>query len=150
MADPAAHSPLSKEPLGRWERLTDRVSYGMGRPLNIGIWIVIVAVWFALGFLMPDAFVHGQWLPRWSVSTDWNFPLNTITTLAELYIGFLVGAAANRGERDNRKVLGQIEALAEHVDTTARRNESHILAVKELVLDLHADDLRDDANGRPS
>ena len=40
-----------------------------------------------------------------------NFPLNLITTVAELFIGFLVGAASNRSERNLEATLGRIERL---------------------------------------
>ncbi|MBI3366665.1 hypothetical protein HY041_03500 [Candidatus Roizmanbacteria bacterium] len=71
-------------------KLADAVSFGMGTPTNIIFWILAVAVWFFLGFTRQELFLKGKLLPEWFTSNQWNFPLNTITTLAELYIGFLV------------------------------------------------------------
>ena len=96
-------------PLSIFDHVADRVSYGMGTPLNIGVWIVLVAGWtllFALHVVDADA----SFLPRWFTGTAFNFPLNLVTTVAELYIGFLVGAASNRSERNLERTLSRIEA----------------------------------------
>jgi low affinity Fe/Cu permease len=95
-------------------RLTDRVSWLMGTPVNITIWLIIVFAWFmifATHIVGPDA----QFMPRWFTGNSFNFPLNTVTTLAELYIGFLVGAAANRNERHAEEAINRIEKLEEAV-----------------------------------
>jgi hypothetical protein len=42
----------------------------------------------------------GTWRPAWFTSFGFNFPLNLETTVAELYMGFLVGASSNRSERN--------------------------------------------------
>ena len=44
----------------------------------------------------------------WFTSTGFNFPLNLVTTVAELYIGFLVGASSNRSERNLEATLASI------------------------------------------
>lgn len=91
-------------------RVADRVSYGMGTPWNIAVWLALVLAWFLLfgtGLVAPDA----TFMPRWFTGTAFNFPLNTVTTLAELYIGFLVGAAANRNERSAEAQSARIEVL---------------------------------------
>jgi len=83
-----------------FERVADYVSAAMGRPLNIMVWFVLVLAWtltFALG---GPKLASGSWMPHWFTSTGFNFPLNLITTVAELFIGFLVAAAANRSERN--------------------------------------------------
>jgi hypothetical protein len=46
--------------------------------------------------------------PPGFTSNGFNFPLNTVTTIAELYIGFLVGASSNRSERNLEATLGRI------------------------------------------
>lgn len=94
----------------RFLAIADAVSFGMGTPANIGAWILLVAVWialFAMHLLGPDTNV----LPAWFTSNAFNFPLNTVTTLAELYIGFLVAAAANRSERHATSLLDRVAAL---------------------------------------
>lgn len=92
-------------------RFADAVSFHMGTPKNIGFWLLAVAAWFALG---PWIAGH-QFLPSWFTSNAFNFPLNTVTTLAELYIGFLVAAASNRAERHLRELLAGIGRLLEEV-----------------------------------
>jgi hypothetical protein len=48
--------------------------------------------------------------------------LNTVTTIAELYIGFLVGASTNRTERNNRKQADRMEALEKLIHQELKRN----------------------------
>lgn len=93
------------ERLSIFQRVADKVSYGMGTPTNIVIWIVAVGAWIAAG----PFFATHPFLPGWFTSNGFNFPLNTVTTIAELYIGFLVGASANRSERNLEATLGRIE-----------------------------------------
>src|SRR5260221_5433642 len=90
-------------------KIADAVSFGMGTPTNIIFWILAVFVWFILGVTRPGLFIQGKFLPNWFTSSAWNFPLNTITTLAELYIGFLVAAATNRAERELKKIIDNIK-----------------------------------------
>lgn len=97
-------------------QLADAVSFGMGTPTNIIFWILAVVVWFALGITQRQLFMHGGFLPDWFTSNAWNFPLNTITTLAELYIGFLVAAATNRSERHLHELIKDIKRTVEEVE----------------------------------
>jgi hypothetical protein len=76
----------NEEPV--FQRIADRVSYGMGTPLNIAIWIVLVLGWTLLFALSSSKSIQGgTFLPAWFTSTGYNFPLNLVTTVAELYIG---------------------------------------------------------------
>jgi len=97
-------------------KLADAVSFGMGTPTNILFWILAVVIWFGLGALRQDLFTSTNFLPEWFTSPAWNFPLNTITTLAELYIGFLVAAATNRAERELRNIIEGIKQNLEKQD----------------------------------
>jgi low affinity Fe/Cu permease len=98
----------SREPL--FQRIADRVSYGMGTPLNIAIWLVLVLGWTLLFALSPSKAIQGgKFLPKWFTSAGYNFPLNLVTTVAELYIGFLVGASSNRSERHLEATLARID-----------------------------------------
>jgi len=106
---------MSKPKEGIFLRIADKVSYGMGTPINIMFWIIAVIVWFLLGIFNSKIFNNGSFLPAWFTSTGWNFPLNTITTLAELYIGFLVAAATNRSERTLREIIDYIKTTVVHV-----------------------------------
>jgi low affinity Fe/Cu permease len=94
-----------------FQRLADTVSYAMGTPANIIFWLLAVAIWIALG-----PFIAGHaYLPAWFTSQAFNFPLNTVTTIAELYIGFLVGASTNRSERDVKSTLRSIANQAKQI-----------------------------------
>lgn len=107
--------------------IADRVSYGMGTPANIIVWIGLVICWigaFALHIFDENTTI----LPSWFTSNAFNFPLNTVTTLAELYIGFLVAAAANRNERRSKEMISQMEQTLKHVENINKR-QSHILKV---------------------
>jgi len=53
---------------------------------------------------------------KWGITNSFNFPLNTITTIAELYIGFLVGASSNRSERNLEATLAKISAQDQQID----------------------------------
>lgn len=107
-------------------KLADAVSFGMGTPTNILFWLLAVAVWFILGATQQQLFKDNRILPEWFTSAAWNFPLNTITTLAELYIGFLVAAAANRSERELRRIIEKIKYTIERVEKI-NANQDRIL-----------------------
>jgi low affinity Fe/Cu permease len=127
------------EPL--FQRIADRVSYGMGTPLNIAIWIVLVLGWTLLFALSSSKSIQeGTFLPAWFTSTGYNFPLNLVTTVAELYIGFLVGASSNRSERNLEDTLAEIEALEKRLGILIEENTDLTNKVKtdtSLLQDLH-------------
>jgi low affinity Fe/Cu permease len=116
------HGGLTADPdqASVFQRIADWTSAAMGRPANIVIWLVAVIAWtviFAVGGSHIDS---GDWLPAWFTSQGFNFPLNLVTTVAELFIGFLVGAASNRSERNLEATLGRIEQLEQSVDKQAK------------------------------
>jgi low affinity Fe/Cu permease len=102
----------------RFVRVADRVSYAMGTWQNIVVWIILVGAWFAFGPYLANHSV----LPAWFTSNNFNFPLNTVTTIAELYIGFLVGASTNRTERHNRPQADRMEKLEKLIHKELKRN----------------------------
>jgi len=108
-------------------RVADRVSYAMGTWQNIVVWLILVGAWFAFGPYLA----HHDILPAWFTSNSFNFPLNTVTTIAELYIGFLVGASTNRTERHNRAQADRMESLEKIIHEELRRNT-------ETTVDAHA------------
>jgi hypothetical protein len=119
----------NEEPV--FQRIADRVSYGMGTPTNIAIWIVLVVGWTLLFALSSSKSIQGgTFLPAWFTSTGYNFPLNLVTTVAELYIGFLVGASANRSERNLEDTLAQIETLEKKLGTLIQENTNLTNKVK--------------------
>ena len=93
-------------------RFADWVSEAIGTPTNIILWVVLVAVWillFALHILNSSSSI----LPDWFTSNAFNFPLNTVTTLVELYVGFLCAAAMNRVEKRNASLHERMMELVE-------------------------------------
>jgi low affinity Fe/Cu permease len=127
---PTLDEPTSEEPerLSLFQRVADRVSYGMGSPTNIAVWIVLVVGWVLLFALDHNPHIsNGSFMPKWFTSTGFNFPLNLVTTVAELYIGFLVGASSNRSERNLEATLASIS----HQNELIRAQEKQIQGVEE-------------------
>lgn len=128
---------MKKKTFGeRFVDFADKVSYAIGTPFNIGFWIFIVALWIAMG----PYFANHSFLPDWFTSNGFNFPLNTVTTIAELYIGFLLAAAANRSQRKLEELLKEmdereqeIEDLEKNVVTLISENTELTKAIHELV-----------------
>jgi hypothetical protein len=116
IATPNDPVTVTTEKLSLFQRAADKVSYGMGTPLNIGIWIILVVGW-TLMFALHIANASGSFLPTWFTSTGYNFPLNLVTTVAERYIGFLVGASSNRSERNLEATLARISAQDVQIDS---------------------------------
>ena len=94
-------------------RFANWVSEAMGRPTNIIFWFVVVVAWTFVFAFGGHSVASGSWLPSWFTSEGFNFPLNLITTVAELFIGFLVAAAANRSQTALTALLGHIRAGVE-------------------------------------
>jgi low affinity Fe/Cu permease len=125
-------------------RFCDWVSTVMGEPPNIIFWLVLVVGWtliFAFGVVGADS----NFLPRWFTGTAYNFPLNLLTTVAELFIGFLVAAAANRSQRvlstiidGIRTVLDQVEAGVEAQKGLIQQNIDLTNEVHRLAAEVHA------------
>jgi hypothetical protein len=114
--------------------IADRVSYAMGTWQNILVWIVLVGTWFAFG---PYLASHSI-LPAWFTSNSFNFPLNTVTTIAELYIGFLVGASTNRTERHNREQADRMEELEKLIHEELQRNTEATVDADAVAADIKA------------
>jgi hypothetical protein len=132
------------ERLSLFQSVADKVSYGMGTPLNIGIWVILVLAWTLLFAFGGSHIASGSFLPRWFTSTGFNFPLNLVTTVAELYIGFLVGASSNRSERNLEATLGRISAQDEQIDQVELKlskalaqNTALTKAIHELTMVIH-------------
>jgi low affinity Fe/Cu permease len=129
-APPAKPGPPAKRE-GIFDRAADWVSFAMGRPNNIIFWLVIVLAWtFVFAFGGPHL-SSGNWLPRWFTSTGYNFPLNLITTVAELFIGFLVAAAANRSEKALRAIINHILTETDEIDALLKENTDLTRQVQE-------------------
>lgn len=126
-----------------FQRLADWTSAAMGRPANIMIWLVLVVVWTGI-FAAKLVPANGSFLPTWFTGQGFNFPLNLVTTVAELFIGFLVAAASNRAQRVIEGVIDGIRAVLDHVATTdeklavaLQQNTELTAAVHDLTKQLH-------------
>jgi hypothetical protein len=84
----------ASERLSVFQKVADYVSEAMGRPANIVAWLVFVIGWTCLSAFGGPRLASGSWLPAWFASQGYNFPLNLVTTVAELFIGFLVAGRA--------------------------------------------------------
>lgn len=123
----ASVAPTTPESVRResvFDKLADKVSYGMGTPRNIIFWIIAVVGWVLLFAVGGHKIASGTWLPGWFKSTGFNFPLNLVTTIAQLFIGFLVGSAANRTERANHAQSMTIKAETNEIDALLKENTS--------------------------
>ena len=110
--DPTQPTAIESPP-GRFLKFANWVSEAMGKPTNIAFWFVLVVAWTMVFALGGRYLASGDWLPLWFTSTGYNFPLNLITTVAELFIGFLVAAAANRAQDALTVLLAHIRAGVE-------------------------------------
>jgi low affinity Fe/Cu permease len=119
-----------------FNRTADYVSAAMGRPANIMVWLVLVVGWtllFALHVVSPDA----NFLPAWFTGTAFNFPLNLATTVAELFIGFLVAAAANRSERNLQLTLAAIADQEKHIEDVETKLSEEVASNTALTQQVH-------------
>jgi low affinity Fe/Cu permease len=133
MTGPA--QPPEREP-SPFERVADYVSAAMGRPVNIVVWLVLVVAWtamFASGLVNPA----GTFLPGWFTSQGFNFPLNLITTVAELFIGFLVAAASNRSERNLNRTLAAISQQETQIGEVEEGLRADLTANTDLTRKVH-------------
>jgi low affinity Fe/Cu permease len=135
-AEPTQPATLEGPP-GLFLRFANWVSEAMGRPVNIAFWFVLIVIWTLVFALGGRRLASGSWLPAWFTSTGYNFPLNLITTVAELFIGFLVAAAANRAQDALTALLGHIRAAVER-DTMIEQGLREALAENtELTMQVH-------------
>jgi len=119
-----------------FDRIADYVSAAMGRPANIMIWFVLVAGWTFL-FAAHIVSSNANFLPSWFTGTAFNFPLNLVTTVAELFIGFLVAAAANRSERNLELTLAAIAAQEEQIEDVQAKLSEELASNTALTKQVH-------------
>jgi low affinity Fe/Cu permease len=122
---------MSRRLIDRFVDAADRVSYAIGTPQNIGAWFVLLVVWTILG----PVIARSSFLPAWFTSNSWNFPLNTVTTILELFIGFLLAASNNRQERNLELLLQHIGATT---DESLADDRQELAALDGLPLQLKA------------
>src|SRR5271156_493196 len=120
-----------------FDRFADWVSEAMGRPLNIAFWFVLVDTWTLIFALGGPKLSSGNWLPTWFTSQGYNFPLNLVTTVAELFIGFLVATAANRAQNALTALLDKIDLQEEQIAATELNIVSLLQENTQLTTEIH-------------
>jgi low affinity Fe/Cu permease len=131
---PGASHATAPERLTLFQRIADKVSYGMGTPQNILIWLAVIIAWVALGPFIAN---H-NFIPAWFTSNSFNFPLNSVTTVLEMFIGYLVGASANRSERNLEATLARLGSM-EQANLTLETEQAELLRENtELTQQVHA------------
>lgn len=123
-----------REPI--FDRIADYVSAAMGRPANIMVWLVLVVGWTFL-FAAHIVSANANFLPGWFTGTAFNFPLNLVTTVAELFIGFLVAAAANRSERNLELTLAAIAEQEGHIEDVQAKLSEELASNTALTQQIH-------------
>ena len=78
-----------------------------------------------------------NFLPGWFTGTAFNFPLNLFTTVAELFIGFLVAAAANRSERNLELTLEAIAEQEEKIEDVQAKLSEELASNTALTQQIH-------------
>ena len=120
-----------------FDRFADWVSEAIGRPLNIAFWFVLVITWTLIFALGGHKMSSGSWLPTWFTSQGYNFPLNLITTVAELFIGFLVATAANRAQNALTALLDKIDTQEKQIEATEANIVTLIKENTDLTSEIH-------------
>jgi len=108
----------------------------MGRPTNIMVWLVLVVGWTLL-FAVHVVSANANFLPGWFTGTAFNFPLNLVTTVAELFIGFLVAAAANRSERNLELTLAAIAEQEKQIELVEAKLSEEVASNTLLTQQVH-------------
>jgi low affinity Fe/Cu permease len=119
-----------------FDRTADYVSAAMGRPANIMVWLVLVVGWTTI-FATHIVSANANFLPGWFTGTAFNFPLNLFTTVAELFIGFLVAAAANRSERNLELTLAATAEQEEKIEDVQAKLSEELASNTALTQQIH-------------
>jgi low affinity Fe/Cu permease len=118
-------------------RFADWVSAAMGSPINITFWAILVVSWTCIFAFGSRYLASGAWLPAWFTSQGFNFPLNLVTTVAELFIGFLVATASNRAQSALTTLLNRIETQEEQIRRVEAALAAQLAQNTELTTQVH-------------
>ena len=121
----------------RFTDLADWVSSAMGTPVNIIIWVILVLSWTLIFWIHP-ALQYSNFMPTWFTSLPYNLPLNLTTTVAELFIGFLVAAASNRIERRNHQQMERLDRMEKQSLRMEHEHSKMIAELRDVIDDLHS------------
>jgi hypothetical protein len=125
MMNPQPNDQPKKSFDERFTDVADVVSEGMGR-----WWVSIVSAILIIGWTVYCMVTQG---PGWWYGTFYNLPLNLVTTVAELFIGFLIAAAANRVEKRNGDLQGVQVAILKHVERLVADGDVELRELEEEV-----------------
>lgn len=131
-----AHQEVLAPRESTFQRFADWVSDAMGRPTNIAFWAVLITLWTCIFAFGGPHLASGTWLPAWFTSQGFNFPLNLITTVAELFIGFLVATAANRAQLALTILLTSLQRETDEIDVLVKENTELTRQVHDVVAQL--------------
>jgi hypothetical protein len=121
-----------------FQRACEWISAAQGSPANIAFWLLLVTVWVGI-FWAHLVSAAGTFLPAWFTGQGFNFPLNLVTTVAELFIGFLVATAGNRAQSALSLL---IDGVKTGIDTTeAVSQQTHDLVQQNIALTREVRDL---------
>ena len=104
-----------------FQQLADRICALLSTWQFSALSLIALAVWVAFG---PYLASH-PFLPAWFTSNGFNFPLNTITTVGEWFIGAFVLVNSVRIQRMQDQQTAYLQAEIDHM-----KNELDILVDK--------------------
>lgn len=104
----------------RFTDFADTISEGMGKWWITALSVIAVLVWLASG-------------PIFNYSDTWQLMVNTPTTIIELWIGFLLAAAANRVEKRNRELQQTQMLLLKHVENLVDDEDKELKQIEQEV-----------------
>jgi low affinity Fe/Cu permease len=136
-----------------FDKVADWVSFAMGRPKNIIFWLVLVLGW-TLIFATHIVSATANFMPAWFTGQSYNFPLNIVTTVAELFIGFLVAAAANRSEKALSTIINHILTETDEIDSLLKENtdltrQVHATTARLTEIEAHLEAISDKLGPNP-
>jgi low affinity Fe/Cu permease len=105
----------------RFTEFADWVSETIGKWWVTAISLLVLFAWLALGPLMH-------------FSDSWQLAANTPTTWIELFLGFIIAAAANRVEKRNKALQEQQMKIIRHIESTAAREEQEVADAEKRLL----------------
>ena len=116
---------MSKSLNERFTDLADIISEGMGR-----WWVSVVSAILIIGWTIYCIGTQG---PGWWYGTFYNLPLNLVTTVIELFVGFLIAAAANRVEKRNKELQETQIAILTHIEQLTNSDDKKIKQIEHEV-----------------
>ena len=93
-------------------------------------WVSVVSAILIIGWTLYCIGTQG---PGWWYGTFYNLPLNLVTTVIELFVGFLIAAAANRVEKRNKELQEIQVSILKHIEQIAGGEDEEIKQIEQEV-----------------